>query len=129
MIKAVLARLSYWRSALHARMALVLILALIISGLQSHVTSKHHVAPDAQATELLDGHGHSHGELESETLQTGHDYAQDPVDHSHPFSLLANHVEVFAPILADVFHATPQQSITGIDVSDIDKPPKRAAII
>jgi hypothetical protein len=129
MIKAALANLSYWRRAFHTRMALVLMLSLVIAGLQSHITFEHAAAPDPQAIEFADDHGHSHDEPEDQIQHSGHDHSQDAIDHSHQFSLLAGHMDVFVPILAAVLHASPQQSSEGINVFDIDKPPKRVAII
>jgi hypothetical protein len=129
MIKAAFANLFYWRRAFRARLALVLMLSLVIAGLQSHITFEHAVASDPLALELADDHGHSHDEPEDYIQHGNHEHSQDAMDHSHQFSLIAEHVDDFAPMFANVAHLTPEQSITGIKVFDIDKPPRQVAII
>jgi hypothetical protein len=129
MIKTAFANLFYWRRAFRARLALVLMMSLVIAGLQSHITFEHAVAPDPQAFEFADDHGHSHDEPEDQIQHSGHDHSQDAMDHSHQFSLIADHINVFEPVFADVAHLTPQQSSDGIKVFDIDKPPRHVAII
>jgi hypothetical protein len=127
MFKAAILKVLSWSSNIRAKLALVLMLTIVIAGLQGHVTSEHAAASDTQAIALDDGHDHSHDEPDGDIQHSGHDHSQDAVDHSHQFSLMADHVSAYLPVFSDVRHLVPELTIKGIDLFDIDKPPKLAA--
>jgi hypothetical protein len=127
MFKAAFLKVLTWSSNIRAKLVLVLVLTIVIAGLQGHVTFEHASALDSQAIALDDGHDHSHDEPEGDIKHSGHDHSQDAVDHSHQFSVNAEHVSAYLPVFTDVRHSVLELAIKGIDSFDIDKPPKLTA--
>jgi hypothetical protein len=127
MLKAAIFKALYWSNNIRAKLALVLMLTIVIAGLQGHITFEHAAAADAQIVAFDDGNGHSHDEPEGDIQHSGHDHARDAVDHSHQFSLMTHHVAAYVPMFSGVKHSIPELAIKGIDLFDIDKPPKVTA--
>jgi hypothetical protein len=128
MINAVIAQLLR-SSRPRLRVALVLVLALIMGGLPSHVASSHATTPESQSIVIDDVENHTHEEPDGAFKHGGHSHGQDAADHSHQFSLLADNEEPPLPDLSEGWQMTLQETFRGSARCDIDKPPKDQAAV
>jgi hypothetical protein len=126
MINAVIAQiLKCWAPRL--RVALVLVFALVIGGLPSHIASSHAKSRDHQFVAINSGDGHTHEEPGGAITHSDLDHDPDAADHSHQVSLPTNHQELDGPDLIESWHERRQDSFWGSRSYDIEKPPKLAA--
>jgi hypothetical protein len=109
------------------RIALVLVFALVVGGLPSHIASSHAMSPDRQFVAIDNADGHTHEKTDGAIKHSGHDHDPGAADHSHQVSLPTDHDGPHEPDLRESWHMTPQDSSWGSASYDIEKPPKLAA--